>query len=136
MKTLSQVWVAGIIALGSVSCQTKSDVTPVVDSRDARVGLYVCNVTVGNFQTKEVFASYVDTLDVSKREDTGLLITSRKKAPLPSLNSMDATGRQYVGLATVLVFNQGQTAITDGGELVMSSGMDTRFYEYKGNKLK
>jgi hypothetical protein len=136
MKTLSTVWVAGFIVLGCVSCQTKSDVTPAVDPRDARVGLYVCNVKVGNFQTKENFSSYVDTLDVSKLEDTGLLITSRKKAPLPSLNSMDAIGRQYGGLATVLVFNQGQTAITDGGELVTSSGLDTRFYEYKGNKLK
>jgi hypothetical protein len=136
MKTNSTIWFTGIAALSILSCQPKSDVTPIVDPRDARVGLYACNVKVGNFQTKEVFSSYQDTVEVSKQGDTDLLITSRKKVPLPSLKSMDATGRQYAGLATILVFNQGQAALMDGGELVMTSGPDVRFYEYKGNKLK
>ncbi len=136
MKTVSNVWFAGFIALGSLSCQQQADVAPVVDPRDARIGSYACNVKVENFQTKELLSSYPDTVDVSKQGDTGLLITSRKKAPLPGFKSMDATARLYVGIATVLVFNQGQTAITDGGELVMTSGPDARFYEYKGNKLK
>lgn len=136
MKTLSTVWFAGFIALGSVSCQPKSDVTPVVDPRDARVGLYACDVKISNFVTKEVLSAYSDTVEVSKQGETGLLVTSRKKVSLPMLKSMDNIGRQYVGTFTNLVFNKSQTDITYFGELQISSGPDAKFYEYKGNKLK
>ena len=83
MKTNSTIWFAGIAALSILSCQKKSDVAPVVDPRNARIGSYACNVQLGNFQTKEVFSSYLDTVDVSKQGDTGLLIASRKRRHFP-----------------------------------------------------
>ncbi len=136
MKIIAIVSFIGAIATSSLSCQTKSDDVSAADPRDARVGFYACDVKISNFVTKEVLSTYSDTVDVSKQGEAGLLVISRKNAPLPVLKSMDNIGRQYVGTFTGLVFNQGQTAITDGGELVMFSGPDAKFYEYKGNKLK
>lgn len=128
---------AGFVMMLNSSCkQTNVVADPVIDLRDQRIGVYVCEVKLENYTTQQVFSSYVDTLEITKQGDMQLLIKSKKGAQLPVLKSMDSIGRLYVGLATVLTFHEGQSIQTHGGELIMNSGPDSKFYEYKGNKIR
>ncbi|MCK8495834.1 hypothetical protein M0L20_28470 [Spirosoma sp. RP8] len=128
---------AGFVMMINSSCQQADVVADSgVDVRDQRIGVYVCEVKLKNYTTQQVSSSYVDTLEISKQGTTELLIKSKKGVQIPALKSLDAIGHAYGGVATVLSFRQGQSIQTDGGELLMSSGPDSDFYEYKGVKIK
>ncbi|UHG94766.1 hypothetical protein [Spirosoma oryzicola] len=128
---------AGFVMMINSSCQQADVVADSgVDVRDQRIGVYVCEVKLKNYTTQQVSSSYVDTLEISKQGTTELLIKSKKGVQIPALKSLDAIGHAYGGSATVLSFRQGQSIQTDGGELLMSSGPDSDFYEYKGVKIK
>ncbi|QJW89671.1 hypothetical protein HNV11_09895 [Spirosoma taeanense] len=135
MKTL--LILAGFVMMLNSSCkQTNVVADPVIDPRDQRIGVYVCEVKLKNYTTQQVFSFYIDTLEITKQGDVQLLVKSKKGVQLPVLKSMDSIGHGYVGLATVLTFHEGQSIQTNGGELIMSSGPDSKFYEYKGNKIR
>ena len=125
-----------VMMINSSCKQTDVVADPVVDLRDQRIGVYVCEVKITNYTTQQVFPSYVDTLEITKQGDTELLVKSGKSVQIPALKSLDSVGRLYAGSATVLAFREGQSIQTDGGELIMSSGPDSKFYEYKGNKIR
>jgi hypothetical protein len=135
MKTL--LVLAGFVMMLHSSCKQPNVVAdPVIDPRDQRIGIYVCEVKLENYTTQQVSSTYVDTLEITKQGDVQLLVKSKKGAQLPVLKSMDSIGHLYAGLGTVLSFREGQSIQTDGGELIMSSGPDSKFYEYKGNKIR
>ncbi|RZK67501.1 MAG: hypothetical protein EOO85_25455 [Pedobacter sp.] len=128
---------AGFVTMINSSCkQTDVVADSVVDLRDQRIGIYVCEVKLKNYTTQQVSSSYVDTLEISKQGTVELLVKSRKGVQIPALKSLDAIGHVYAGSATILSFREGHSIQTDGGELIMSSGPDSEFYEYKGIKIR
>lgn len=128
---------AGFVMIINSSCKQADVVADSgVDVRDQRLGIYVCEVKLKNYTTQQVFSSYVDTLEIFKQGTAELLIKSKKGTQIPALKSLDDIGHAYAGSATVLSFRQGQSIQTDGGELLMSSGPDSDFYEYKGVKIR
>ncbi|GAB3548784.1 hypothetical protein [Spirosoma fluminis] len=117
----------GFLVLINTACQPTNPIAPVVDRRDQQVGLYACEVTIRNFQTEEVFSTYLDTLEVGKQGESQLFIKSYKNTQFPALKSLDGRDISYTGLFTNLNFNQGQLQLT--------TGPDSAFYSYKGRKL-
>lgn len=116
---------AYLILLFIAGCKS-DDKEPVVDQRDSNIGTYVCNVKVEDYKTSTILRSYVDTLVIIKSGIKEIQLTSTKKTQLPTLQVLQANG--YYGLLTVLRFEK--------GELIMTSGPDSAFYEYSGYKIK
>ena len=119
--------IMAFLAVVSVSsCKSKTDVAvEPTDKRDQQIGRYACEVKVENFATKALLGSYLDTIEVTKQGQRDLVVKGNKEGQLPVLQGLDSFG--YVGLATNLSFNQGQ--------LLLTSGPDAKFYEYKGYKI-
>ncbi|KAA6438491.1 hypothetical protein FEM33_17545 [Dyadobacter flavalbus] len=114
-----------LISLFISGCKS-DDKVPVIDQRDSSVGTYVCDVKVENYTTNTLLRSYVDTIMITKSGRKEVQLSSAKKIQLPVLKVLDRDS--YYGLFTTLYFEK--------GELIMSSGPDSAFYEYRGYKIR
>ena len=127
MKTRSMlILLAGLAINLMASCNTKTEVKPVVDQRDQHVGVYACEVRIENFNTKQLFSTYLDTLELSKQGERELVVKSMKTTPIPLLQVLPPNA--YYGEFTVLTIRR--------DTLSLASGPDARFYEYVGHKLR
>ncbi|WP_128548235.1 hypothetical protein [Larkinella soli] len=87
------------------------------------MGKYICEVTKENFNTKQVLAFYIDTIEVVKGTGAdGLAFREVRKVRLHELKFLGTNA--YYGLATVIRFEEKQ--------FLMTSGPDAGFYEFKG----
>jgi hypothetical protein len=126
MKSMITSAVLCLILTLAVSCKRQPAEEPEpVDPRDRHVGLYVCEVENLNMITKEMFATYTDTLELVK-QGPDKIIVKNKLLELPELENYPP--HMYAGPLTILTINQDQ--------ITLVHGLDWDFYEFKGHRLE
>ncbi|CAN5874170.1 hypothetical protein BH24BAC1_BH24BAC1_23690 [soil metagenome] len=126
MKERKALLVIGLTLLFVSGCEKEAAIPePEPDQRDFHVGLYVCEVKKENRQTKTLLASYVDTIELVKQGPDRMLVERTKNIQLPELKVWGPNA--YIALYTMASFDLGQLQIT--------YGHDSAFYEYRGYKL-